>query len=172
MNPHPRLCRSLADVNPQSQFFRYPFANEILQAIAETRGILVIDGKGFQKQGSWSQPAFSLQNFLALVPGMVEETLVFKENTTKHALAGDIVSMSEYPIELTIDVISRSVGDIRLHSQTRFCPIQDSFMKAVGMDCCTTFIMVGEMALSYYDALPCEEIEQGSGNYHQAEYCR
>ncbi|RQM07405.1 hypothetical protein DH86_00003198, partial [Scytalidium sp. 3C] len=69
---------------------------------------------------------------LSLVPGMVEETLVFREILTRHAVSGEVFSMSEKTTRLAIDVIGRSVGNFQLKSQSGYNTIQDAFMHAVG----------------------------------------
>jgi hypothetical protein len=61
---------------------------------------------------------------------MIEEVLIFKETLTKLAVSKKTFSMSDELGKVTIDVIGRSVGDIRLNSQTEYSGIQDSFQKA------------------------------------------
>jgi len=107
--------------------------NRALQALGGlvgTDSIFATHGNEWQQQRAWFAPAFSLSHLLTLVPGMIEEVLVFKETLTKLAVSKETFSMSEKLSKVTIDVIGRTVGDIRLNSQTGYSGIQDSFQKA------------------------------------------
>ena len=126
----------ITDVEVASQvqtspgFHRHPFVKKYLRGLVGTKSIFVTQGAEWQRQRSWFNPAFSLNHLLTLVPGIVEEGLVFKEKLTEFAVSGEVISMNDAAMKLTIDVIARSVGDIRLKSQTEFSEIQNHFVKA------------------------------------------
>lgn len=119
-----------SQVQTSPDFYRHPMVNGFLGGLVGTKSIFVTKGNEWQRQRSWFSPAFSLSHLLTLIPGMVEEALVFKEKLTKFAVSGEVFSMNDAALKLTIDVIARSVGDIRLKSQTEYSEIQDRFIKA------------------------------------------
>lgn len=112
-------------------FARHPFNLQYLRGIAGTKGLFSTSGVEWQRQRSWFAPAFSFANLMSLVPGMIEESLVFKEKLTKYAVSGETFPMNEATLRLAIDFIGRSVGDIRLGSQTGYSPIQDAFQRTL-----------------------------------------
>jgi cytochrome P450 len=114
-----------------SQFIRHPFTVGYLGGLVGTKSIFSTAGMEWQRQRSWFSPAFSMSHLLTLVPGMIEETLAFKEKMTKYAVSGEVFPMMDATIKLTIDVIARSVGDIKLKSQTEHSEIQEQFTKAL-----------------------------------------
>lgn len=113
-------------------YHRHPFAVAFLGGIVGSKSLFSTLGAEWSKQRSWFAPAFSLQHILTLVPGMVEEILVFRKHLERLAESGDIFSMNEYAMRLTIDVIGRSVGDIKLNSQSGQSVVMDAFSSAVG----------------------------------------
>lgn len=121
-----------SQVQNSPNFFRHPFAVNFLRGMVGTKSIFSTQGEEWHRQRSWFAPAFSLSQILSLVPGMVEETLVFREILTRHAVSGEVFSMSEKTTRLAIDVIGRSVGNFQLKSQSGYNTIQDAFMHAVG----------------------------------------
>ncbi|CZR60715.1 related to sterigmatocystin biosynthesis P450 monooxygenase STCS [Phialocephala subalpina] len=112
-------------------FPRHQFAINFLGGIVGKKSIFSTMGKEWQQQRSWFAPAFSMGHLLTLVPGMIEEVLVFKEKLTKFAVTGDTFVMNDEAMKLAIDLIGRNVGDIKLRSQVGYSPIQDSFSSAI-----------------------------------------
>lgn len=110
---------------------RHPFAVQFLRGLVGKKSIFSTTGAEWQAQRSWFSPAFSLTSITALVPGMVEEVLIFKEKLTKLAVTGETFSMNKVVIRLTFDVIARSGFDLRLYSQTKDNPIFMHFQGAV-----------------------------------------
>jgi cytochrome P450 len=110
---------------------RHPLSNNFLRGLVGTKSVFSTNGKEWQAQRSWFAPAFSMSHLTTLVPGMVEETLVFREKLTKYAVSGETFSMLELAIRLTIDVISRSGFDMKLKTQTEDGPIYDAFQGAI-----------------------------------------
>lgn len=109
---------------------RHPLSNNFLRGLVGTKSIFT-DGKEWQAQRSWFAPAFSMSHLTTLVPGMVEETLVFREKLTNYAVSGETFPMLELAIRLTIDVISRTGFDMKLKSQTQDGSIYDAFQGAI-----------------------------------------
>ncbi|KAF8848019.1 cytochrome P450 [Acephala macrosclerotiorum] len=112
-------------------FPRHQFSVNFLGGIVGKKSIFSTMGKEWQQQRSWFAPAFAMSHLLTLVPGMIEEVLVFKEKLTKSAVKGETFSMNDEAMKLAIDLIGRNVGDIKLRSQIGYSPIQDSFSSAI-----------------------------------------
>ena len=118
-------------VQDSPHFKRHRFVEGYLRGIVGTKSLFAIHGAEWKRQRSWFSPAFSMAHLLTLIPGIVEDTLVFKEKLTKHAVSGEILNTNDAAMRLTIDVIARSVGDIRLKSQTEHSDVYYHFTKAV-----------------------------------------
>ncbi len=112
-------------------FDRHPFVDTFIGPIVGSKSVFSTHGAEWTRQRKWFTPAFSLSHLLTLVPGMVEESLVFREKLTKFAVEGEVFSMNDATMRLAIDFIGRTVGDIRLNSQTGYNSVQDKFIKAI-----------------------------------------
>jgi cytochrome P450 len=110
---------------------RHKIALDLIRGLAGTKGIFSTKGAEWLAQHNWFMPAFSISHIMTLVPGIVEETLVFREKLAKYAVSGDTFSMNEDVMRLTIDVIARSSFDLRLESQTKETPIFKHFQGAI-----------------------------------------
>jgi len=114
-----------------SRFGRHELARRFLRGLVGTKSIFSTSGAEWQRQREWFSPAFSMSHLLTLVPGIIQETLVFKEKMTKFAVSGEVFIMNDEATKLTIDVIARSVGDIKLKSQTEHSQIYFHFTKGL-----------------------------------------
>ncbi|RDW89675.1 hypothetical protein BP6252_01707 [Coleophoma cylindrospora] len=94
-----------------------------LRGLVGSKGIFSSRGSEWAAQRSWFSPAFSAANILTLIPGMVDETLVFREKLTQLASSQQKFSMMDLALRLAIDVIGASGFGIRLKSQTEDCEI-------------------------------------------------
>jgi cytochrome P450 len=118
-------------VSQITSFSRHPFANTFLRGLVGTKSIFSTQGSEWSAQRSWFSPAFSASHILTLVPGMIEETLVFREKLTALAIQGKRFSMNDLCLRLAIDVIARSGFDIRLKSQSHESELYDAFQGAI-----------------------------------------
>lgn len=60
---------------------------------------------------------FSTQHLLTLVPGIVDDALVYVEKLTEHAHKQDLFRLEEDTTRLTVDVIGKVVLDVRFNMQ-------------------------------------------------------
>jgi cytochrome P450 len=125
-------------VQHSPDFHRHPFVDSYLGGLVGTKSVFSTKGTEWQRQRAWFSPAFSLSHLLTLIPGMIEECLVFKEKLTKYAVSGEVFSLNNAATLLTIDVIARSVGDLRLKSQTEHNEIQVHFSAATSWTAAST----------------------------------
>ena len=118
-------------VSQITSFSRHPHASAYLRGLVGTKSIFSTQGSEWAAQRSWFSPAFSSSHILTLVPGMVEETLVFREKLTALAIQGKRFSMNDLCLRLAFDVIARSGFDIRVKSQSQESEVYDAFQGAV-----------------------------------------
>lgn len=111
---------------------RHNIALKLLRGLTGTKGIFSTTGTEWLAQHRWFMPAFSATHIMTLVPGIVEETLVFREKLTRYAVSGETFSMNEDVMRLTIDIIARSSFNLRLESQTKESLIFKHFQGAIG----------------------------------------
>lgn len=111
-------------VQNSPNFSRHPFSKKYLRGLVGTKSLFSTEGVEWQRQRSWFSPAFSMTHLLTLIPGMVKETLVFKENLVKFAVSGETFKMGDETSQLAIDIIGRTIGDIRLKSQSEYSPVR------------------------------------------------
>ncbi|KAH9217713.1 cytochrome P450 [Leptodontidium sp. 2 PMI_412] len=118
-------------VQTSPNIHRHPFVKTFLRGCVGTKSLFSTNGAEWSRQRSWFALAFSLSHLLKLVPGMVEESLVFKEKLTRFGVSGEVFSMNDATMKLAIDFIGRTVGDIHLKSQTEYSAVQNNFAKAL-----------------------------------------
>lgn len=103
----------------------------ILRGLVGTVSLLTTEGSAWRRQRNWVAPAFSTTHLMTLVSGMVEESLVFKEILTKHAVKKEVFKLDNDTSRLAMDIIGHTVGDLRLKSQTQDCSILNEFLSAI-----------------------------------------
>lgn len=54
-------------------------------------------------------PGFNASHIMSLIPGMIEEVEIFKEELQKHAKNGNLMYLEKASLDLTIDTIGRVV---------------------------------------------------------------
>ncbi|CAG8959468.1 hypothetical protein HYFRA_00001366 [Hymenoscyphus fraxineus] len=74
---------------------------------------------------------FSAANLLTHVPGLVEETLVYREILAEHAKKGDVFQLDKITLRFTMDLIGRSVLNTRLNSQKGWNPLADALLSQI-----------------------------------------
>ncbi|KAF2764349.1 cytochrome P450 [Teratosphaeria nubilosa] len=62
-------------------------------------------------------PGFAAGHLMTLVPGIVDDTVVFCEKLSEHAADGKVFRLEEDAMRLTVDVIGKVSLDLRLNSQ-------------------------------------------------------
>ncbi|KAI1467504.1 cytochrome P450 [Daldinia caldariorum] len=76
-----------------------------------------LDGPEWKKARSMFNPGFSAKNLLSLVPDMMEEVLVFRERLRKAAASAEVIKLTNYTTDLTVDIVGRAVLGTRLQTQ-------------------------------------------------------
>ncbi|CZT12470.1 uncharacterized protein RCO7_07697 [Rhynchosporium graminicola] len=113
-----------------TNFVRHPLVKASLGPIVGSNSVFSSEGAEWARQRKWFTPAFSMSHMLSLIPSMIEETMVFCDKLTQNAASGTVFSMNDATTKLAIDFIGRTVGDIRLKSQTGHSSVLSSFSSA------------------------------------------
>ncbi|KAI0594225.1 vera protein [Biscogniauxia sp. FL1348] len=102
-----------------------------------TGGIDIVcsEGEAWKTWRSRFNPGFSQRNLTALLPDLLEEATVFvdglKKSAGRNGQWGPVFQLEERTTNLTLDIITRSALDMRLHEQTA---TTSSPLKAALMD--------------------------------------
>jgi cytochrome P450 len=105
---------------------------DAMSGLVGTQSLISTRGKEWQQQRGWFAPAFSMAHLLTLLPGMIEDALICRKRLADVAEKEAKVKLADEFGRFTIDVIGRSVGDIRVGSLTGESPIRHYFLKAIG----------------------------------------
>ncbi|KAJ8064075.1 hypothetical protein OCU04_007911 [Sclerotinia nivalis] len=69
--------------------------------------LVTLEGDTWKYWRAIFNPGFSAGHVSTLVPGMIEEIKIFKRLLRKHAKDGQMISLEEASLNLTIDIIGR-----------------------------------------------------------------
>jgi len=96
---------------------------KFLYPLTQNLDILTSEGDRWRVWRSRFNPGFSSKSLTALIPTILEETVVFRDilraKAGKDGGWGDVFPLEPLATNLTFDVIGRAALDIRLHEQTR-----------------------------------------------------
>lgn len=90
---------------------------EFLYALAGKDDMVSANGAVWKKWRTMFNPGFSTQHLLTLVPGIVDDALIYVEKLGQHAHLGEIFRLEEDTTRLTVDVIGKVVLDVRFNMQ-------------------------------------------------------
>ncbi|KAL7908098.1 cytochrome P450 [Trichoderma velutinum] len=86
--------------------------------LTKNKDLVTTDGAQWKRWRSVFNPGFSTQNIMSLVPGFVEEVLVFKRYLEGIAMTGEAVALETQGMKATCDIIGRAVIGKSLGIQT------------------------------------------------------
>ncbi|KAK5003056.1 hypothetical protein LTR28_010641, partial [Elasticomyces elasticus] len=107
----PELAQQVSNWN------KHQIVRDILPALTGYHNMIAMEGKEWKTWRSIFNPGFSLSSLMSLVPGIVEDSLVFCDVLTEHAQKEDVFRLEEAATRLTIDIIGKVILDIELNSQ-------------------------------------------------------
>ncbi|KAJ1324741.1 sterigmatocystin biosynthesis cytochrome P450 monooxygenase [Microdochium nivale] len=122
-----QLLAARPQLGQPSGITRGPVQKQLFIALTGQDDIFCMEGAEWKTWRSRLSPAFSSRNITALVPQMIDETLVFARGLEAMAAAGDskegegwgpVFQLLQRTTSLTVDVIARALIDRRLHDQT------------------------------------------------------
>lgn len=87
--------------SPREADFLVPLAGEL--------NMVSTNGEVWKKWRSTMNPGFQAAHLMTLVPGIVDDALVFCEILEEHARKGDVFRMEDATTRLTVDIIGKVV---------------------------------------------------------------
>jgi cytochrome P450 len=79
----------------------------MLESILGKSSMVTVTGDYWRKVRKMFNPAFAVSHLETLVPGIIEESMVFVDFLTKGAKSGEIVHLGDLmPVSLLIDVLT------------------------------------------------------------------
>ncbi|KAI4141692.1 MAG: hypothetical protein L6R39_005226, partial [Caloplaca ligustica] len=92
---------------PGNELPNHPGVKKYLQPITGGRDLASMEGEEWKRWRKIYNPGFGAAHIMSLVPAIVEEVSVFVDILNGHADKGDMFSLDEAAINLTMDVIGR-----------------------------------------------------------------
>lgn len=80
-----------------------------LRPLTSEKDLVTLEGPEWKYWRARFNPGFSASHISILIPGMVEETEIFKNILKDHAASGKILHLEEASLNLTIDIIGKVV---------------------------------------------------------------
>ncbi|KAK4908195.1 hypothetical protein LTR49_022881 [Elasticomyces elasticus] len=96
---------------------KYHGMADFLVHIAGPDDMVASDGELWRKWRTIFNPGFSSSHLMSLVPGIVDDSLVFCDVMRKHADNGNPFRLEETVTRVTVDIIGKVVLDLRLNTQ-------------------------------------------------------
>lgn len=110
---------------------RAPQASSFFAGIIGTKSLFTVKDREWKAQRSWYKVAFSQRHIMTLVPEIIEEMLVFNKRLMEYAISGETLKVNSAIQELTMDVITRTLLGVSLHSQPKRHEFNVYFFKAI-----------------------------------------
>lgn len=94
-----------------------PGIKEFMVHLAGEGDLVSSDGPHWKKWRSCMNPGFAAGHLMTLVPGIVDDSLVFVEKLAEHADKGEVFRLEEDATRLTVDIIGKVALDLQLGTQ-------------------------------------------------------
>jgi len=78
-----------------------------LSPITGAHSLIYMEGKEWKKWRSIFNPGFSHSHLMTLIPGIVEDSLVFCDILQEHARKADVFRLEELATRVTVDIIGK-----------------------------------------------------------------
>lgn len=109
----PAVCQQVSDYNAQ----KHHSIQSFLIPLLGHDDMVSSNGESWKRWRTMFNPGFSSQHLTTLVPGIVDDVLVYVEKLNEHADKGDVFRLEEATTRLTIDVIGKVVLDVHFNMQ-------------------------------------------------------
>ena len=92
-----------------------------LKPLVGVNNLVSMEGQLWKTWRGIFNPGFSANHLMTLVPGIVENTLIYCDHLCKHAEKGGLFQMEEMTTKLTVDIIGKIIlyATARNNTQTR-----------------------------------------------------
>jgi hypothetical protein len=77
--------------------------------LTQNKDLVTLDGQAWKFWRSVFNPGFSVKNLISLTPAFLEEIRLFSDRLRAAAKSGEVLKLEDHAVNLTIDVIGRSI---------------------------------------------------------------
>ncbi|WEW56961.1 hypothetical protein PRK78_002420 [Emydomyces testavorans] len=102
---------------------KYKGVRKFLRPLTGKRDLVTMEGHDWKHWRSNFNPGFSTKNITDMIPRMVEDVRIYRENIRKHSVAGDIFALEIPTLAMSMDIIGRVVLDHELNCQQSYNPL-------------------------------------------------
>ncbi|KAK4621296.1 Cytochrome P450 monooxygenase [Fulvia fulva] len=110
----PEVCQQLS---VEHTTLKHPSMKAFMVPLVGEGDMISADGHEWNKWRKMFNPGFSSQHLMSLVPGMVDDVLVYIEKLNDHAARKQVFRLEEDTTRLTVDVIGKVTLDLRFNLQ-------------------------------------------------------
>jgi cytochrome P450 len=110
---------------------KHPTIREFTEHLTGSSSMLVSEGAEWKAMRSMFNPGFSAGHLITLVPGIVDDSVIFGERLAEMANSGEIFLLEEMAARVTVDIIGKVVLDVNLNSQRTDNELVSSFRSQV-----------------------------------------
>lgn len=102
----PAVCQQVSDYNAK----KHRSMQSFLVPLLGRDDMVSTNGELWKRWRTMFNPGFSTQHLMTLVPGIVDDVLVYVDKLNEHVDMGDVFRLEEETTRLTIDVIGKVVS--------------------------------------------------------------
>src|ERR1700712_1681832 len=99
--------------------------------ITGPQSMVFTEGALWKKSRSLFNPGFSLPHLMTLVPTIVDDALIYRQNIGEHADSGEVRPIEDALAYLTIDIMGHVVLALDLKSQTKKNEFVEAFRSQI-----------------------------------------
>ncbi|EME42887.1 hypothetical protein DOTSEDRAFT_153057 [Dothistroma septosporum NZE10] len=110
----PDVCQQLSVEN---NTLKHPSMRAFLEPLVGEDDMVSSDGQAWSKWRKMFNPGFSSQHLMTLVPGIVDDVLIYVKKLTNYAERNQVFRLEEDTTRLTVDVIGKVTLDLRFDMQ-------------------------------------------------------
>ena len=97
---------------------KHPTEQEFLDPITGKDNLVCMEGSMWKQWRGNFNPGFSASQVMTLIPGIVDEVVVFRDLLRERASKNEVFQLEELGLNLSIDIIGQVVMDHQFNSQT------------------------------------------------------
>lgn len=98
-----------AQVSIQHTLNKHQTVKDFMTPLGGDKNLVSMNGPEWKTWRSIFNPGFSAAHLMTLVPGIVDDSLVFCDILARHVEKGDVFRLEEAATRLTVDIIGRVV---------------------------------------------------------------
>ena len=105
----PTAAITVTQTNPRLATRKPDLLPEVFKPLAGGSNLFDMPEAEWRSWRNVFSKGFSAENFLMLVPGIVQQSLVYVESLRQHAFDGDTFSLDQMTVRFTMDLIGKTI---------------------------------------------------------------